>query len=335
LFEQENTKEAPLSEEKPVEEVTESPKAPKPTATGNEKITILKHGVYIKAEQRGEVEKAGVELAIRNVSDKTIGTAVFEAVFYGKEGNILDTVEHKTFELQPKFNRTISIASAGPARDKVESYNVRLVKTTMPPAPTATGNEKIAILKHNLSPMGDMSVQAYCVSCVGAIHIELAIRNVSDLTIATAVFEAIFYDIEGNILDTVEHKTFDLKPNTSRSVGIGSLIPEYHKVKSYHVKITRMTTTDVEKVQLRRHERSKTETGEEEIKGIVKNISEVKTDATLIATFYNTKKENIGTRVLTLRDIEPDSIKQFDLKFKPQEGDRVINYSLTIGEIVE
>jgi hypothetical protein len=207
----------------------------------------------------------------------------------------------------------------------------------MPPVPTATGNEKIAILKHSLSPapVGGTWVQIYCVSCRGAISIELAIRNISDSTLATIVFEAIFYDIEGNILDTVEYKTFDLKPDTSRAIGIGSLIPEYSKIKSYNVKITRMTTTDVEKVQLRRHERSKTETGEEEIKGTVKNISDVKTDATLIANFYNTKKENIGTRVLALRDIEPDSIKQFNFKFKPQEGDRVVNYSLTIGEIVE
>ena len=205
-------------------------------------------------------------------------------------------------------------------------------KTPKTPVPTATGNEKIKILKHKLSQVG---VQDFCISCRGAISIELVIRNISDSTLATTVFEALFYDIEGNILDTVEHKTFELKPDTSRVVGIGSLIPEYNKIKSYNVRITRTTTTDVEKVQLRRHERRKTETGEEEIIGVVKNISEVKTDAALVTTFYDLKKENIGTEVLVLRDLEPNDIRQFSFKFKPQEGDRVSKYYLTIGEIIE
>lgn len=220
----EEAKEEPLPDEKPVTEVKEAPKAPKPTATGNEKISILKHGIYIKAKERGEVEKAGVELTIRNVSDSTIGTAVFEAVFY---------------------------------------------------------------------------------------------------------------DIEGNTLDTVEHKTTELRPNTSRAIRINSTILEYGKIKSYDVRIVRTTTTDVEKVQLRRHERRKTETGEEEISGTVKNISGVKTDAALVANFYNPAKENIGTKVIILRDIEPNNIRQFALKYKPQEGDRVLKYDLTIGEIIE
>jgi hypothetical protein len=161
--------------------------------------------------------------------------------------------------------------------------------------------------------------------------VELAIRNVSDSTIATAVFEAVFYDQEGNILDTVKHREIDLKPDTSRAIHITSSINEIDKVKSYGVRIIRTTTADVEKVQLRRHEMRTTEAGEEEISGTVKNISEVKTDAALVATFYDPKKENIGTKVLVLRDIEPNTIRQFDFKFKPQEGDIVRSYSLNVG----
>jgi hypothetical protein len=67
----------------------------------------------------------------------------------------------------------------------------------------------------------------------------------------------------------------------------------------------------------------------------VKNISEVKTDAALIATFYDHNKENIGTKVIILKDIEPNGIKQFHFIFKPQEGDIVETYNLNIGEIAE
>jgi hypothetical protein len=165
--------------------------------------------------------------------------------------------------------------------------------------------------------------------------LELAIRNVSDSTIATAVFEAVFYDKEGNILDTIQHREVDLKPDTSRAVHISFSKFDCKQVKSYDVRIIRTTTADVEKVQLRRHEIGTTQTGEEEISGTVKNLSEVKTDAALVATFYDGRKEAIGTKVLVLRDIEPNAIRQFDLRFRPQEGDRVRTYTLDVGEIVE
>ena len=122
---------------------------------------------------------------------------------------------------------------------------------------------------------------------------ELAIRNVSDSTIATLLFEAIFYDAEGNILDTVKHREINLRPKTSRAIYIQTLIALNNRVKSYAVRITRMIMADVEKVQLRRYERRTIGTGEEEISGLVKNISEVRTDTAIIATFYGLAREKI------------------------------------------
>ena len=165
--------------------------------------------------------------------------------------------------------------------------------------------------------------------------VELAIRNVSQATIATAVFEAVFYDKEGNIVDTVKHGEIELKPDTSRAIYIAFPKHGYDKVKSYNVRIIRTTTADVEKVQFRRQEVRTTETGEEEVRGTVKNISEVKTDAAIVATFYDYKEEKIGTKVLILRDIEPHTVRKFEFKFKPQEGDRIRRCSSAIGEIVE
>lgn len=41
---------------------------------------------------------------------------------------------------------------------------------------------------------------------MGPAGVDFDIRNVSDSTIANVLFEAAFYDIEGNIVDTVKHR---------------------------------------------------------------------------------------------------------------------------------
>jgi hypothetical protein len=166
-------------------------------------------------------------------------------------------------------------------------------------------------------------------------RVDLAIRNVSDSTIATAVFEAIFYDKEGSVVDTVKHREVELRPETSRLIHITTSIPvyDYDQIASYDVRLVRTATADVEKVQLLRYEIATIETGEEKVWGVAKNISEAKTDAAVVATFYDPKKENIGTRVLVLRDMEPNTVRQFDLRFKPQEGDTVGSCSIIVGEL--
>jgi hypothetical protein len=200
------------------------------------------------------------------------------------------------------------------------------------PTATATGDGRIAVLKHSLSSRyveRDTEFGRFPTPA----GVELAIRNVSGLTIATAVFEAVFYDGEGNTLDTVRHRELDLKPDTSRALHIIPSISQDADVESYDVRIVRTSTADVERVQLRRHVMNTTETGEEEIRGTVRNLSHIRTDAAVVATFFGPKKEPIGTRVLLLRDIEPDTVKQFVLKFKPQPEDEVRDYAIAVGEI--
>ncbi|MBI4789156.1 MAG: hypothetical protein HY782_19160 [Chloroflexi bacterium] len=200
-----------------------------------------------------------------------------------------------------------------------------------PPEPSATGNAQITVFKHALV---DALSDPQDNSKKSPASVELAIGNVSDTAIAAAVFEALFYDGEGNILDSVRHREVDLPPGRSRAILIKSLQYESEKVASYAVRLVRATTTEFEKVQLRRQDTWTTETGEEAIHGIVRNVSAVKTDAAVVVTFYDVNKENIGTKVVLLRDIEPDMIRQYDLVFKPQEGDTVASYSFAIGDIV-
>ncbi|MFC1875121.1 hypothetical protein ACFLY3_03100 [Chloroflexota bacterium] len=320
----EKTKDLPLSEKQAGEEAKEENGDLKQLATGDDNISIIKHGIYTEFEESGARKKTGAELTICNVSGSTIASALFEAVFHDKEGGTLDTVEYKAIELLPNLDRIIRINSSSLEGNKAEGYNVRLVKTTITPEPKATGNDKIEIRKHIF--YNDDTSRAYA---------ELVIKNVSNSTIATAVFEAAFYDIEGTIIDTVTREIFEYKPNTSRALNIISSIDEYNRVRGYNIKITRTTTTDVEKVQLRRHEAKTTDAGEEEINGIAKNISNIKTDAAVVANFFDQKNENIGSRVIILREIEPNTVRQFHFVFKPQEGDIVRTCTFHVGELEE
>ncbi|HEX79279.1 MAG TPA: hypothetical protein G4O19_03895 [Dehalococcoidia bacterium] len=309
-----------------VKEAEAKPKTLEPTAIGDERVAILKHDIYREGGENA-TESISIALSTKNVSDATIGSVLFEAELYDIEGNVLDKVEQKTTDFKEDVIRNVRLNYSKPDSDKVRSYCVKVARIMMAPEPVVTGNDKITILKHSLT----IDNTAYHGPVASA---SIAIRNVSEDTIATLLFEATFYDIEGNILNTVKHSEIELKPNTSRAVNIQC--PQQHSsnLKSYNIRIARMTTTDIERVQLRRNEIRTTDTGEE-VRGIVKNISNVKTDAALVATFLNYNNENIGTRVVILKDIEPNTTRQFHFLFEPMEGDRVKSYNFCIGEVAE
>jgi hypothetical protein len=191
--------------------------------------------------------------------------------------------------------------------------------------PTATGNDKIAILSHQFHRTVTRWPTHGYPDCV-----KLVLRNVSGSTIATVSLEAVLYDMEGNVVDTVEQDEFYIKPNSSRAVHVSIPPNNLHIIKSYDIKLTRVTTADVEKFQIRGNFVRTNEAGEEESRGTVKNLSSTKADAILIASYYNDKNESIGGKAIILRDVEPDSVRQFHFTFKPQEGDIVKTYNLKV-----
>ena len=198
------------------------------------------------------------------------------------------------------------------------------------PEPKAIGNDKVAILSHSLT---DVSMDPVDQSRHPAA-IELALGNESGQGIATALLEARFLDIEGNVLDTVRQKEVDLRANGGRRVRITSSEYRFDTVKSYEVRVLRTTTADTEKVQARRHDMRTTAAGEELLHGIVKNVSQVTIDAAVLVTFFNAEKETVGTRAVILREIEPGTVREYQVTFKPQEGDVVRSFSLGVAEIV-
>jgi len=317
----------PVAAEGVAREAEPISKAPEPVATGSEQVSILKHDIYRKCKDDA-TEEIGIEMVAKNLLDETIGSVSFEALLYDIEGKVMDTVSHKEIELPKDFNRTVRIILTSPDADKVKSYAVKVQKVVLTPPPVVQGNDRIMILKHSLS-LSDTEGRL-------SGGVDFAIRNISDVKAASIFFEAKFLDIEGNVVETAKHKEIDLPPETSRAVLLQYSGQDLgYKIKSYSVKLVRMTTADSERVQLRRNEIRTLPTGEEEVEGIIKNISSVKTDAALVANFFDSSKENIGSRVMVLRDIEPETIRRFQFKFKPQPGDTVRTYTLVIGDIAE
>ena len=194
---------------------------------------------------------------------------------------------------------------------------------------TAIGNDRIGILRHDLYDVRDDTLDV-----LRPAGVDLAIQNLSESTIATAIIEVAFYDIEGNLLGTAKHRVIELLPGTSRSVQIDSQVKQVEKVKSYDVRILKTRMADVEKVQLRSHGISRNAAGEEVVEGIVKNVSNVKTDIAVVISFFDANREVIGRKILVLHDVEPDTIRRYELAFKPPEGETVGTYSIALGDIV-
>ena len=200
------------------------------------------------------------------------------------------------------------------------------------PEPIAIGNEDIAIVNHSLShiDMGHAGVGGKPFYCI-----DFAMKNISNTTIATVTFEAIFYDIGGNAVDKIKYNELYFKSNTSRASRITSLQdPDQVKIKSYKLIVRRSVAADVERAQIRWHAIKTTDQGES-VNGIVKNISDKKTDVALVANFTDSRGERIGSKVVIIRDIEAGDIKQFEFIFKPQPGDTVKTYSLNVVSDIE
>ena len=316
MFESENLKETPLPESAPAQEAMQAPKYPEPKAAGNEMVSILNHGLVKKAAGPGARERIGVELKLQNNSDKIVGTASFEAVFYDADGNIVDTVKQHVSEMTPGPKALPVYVASSVEADKVASYSVSVVKTTAPPTPSVIGNDKVLIVNHTLLEM-QLQVDLY------QVGVDFSMKNASDVTIATLIFDAELFDKDGDVIERVTQKEIEFRPGQSRGVRLCASTKDYNVIKSYAVRITKMVTVDFEKVQIRKRDIKINKAGELDISGSVKNIFEARTDAALVASFYDTANQDIGSKVVMITGIEPGSHRQFHFDFKPAPGDVV------------
>ncbi len=141
----------------------------------------------------------------------------------------------------------------------------------------ACGNDMISVTKHNLKYFDNAIIEG----------VECGIQNISDRVVATLVIECTFFDGEGNILNVTKHKETNLVPGNIRGVMITppQSVPAF-LINSYNIRILRIITTDVEKVQIIKNE-IRTLGDVKEVSLTCKNISAEKTDAAVIVRFLN------------------------------------------------
>ena len=298
-----------------------------PSVVGDSEIEIISHSL-IKLNNREDNAGKGVSISLKNISDADIGRLVLDTTFFDYNGVVIDRCESTIKDVLKQQKRLVNIGVNTLVDAVVYSYHVQIKELVHTPAPTVTGNDKILILKHSLRDTDNDNPQIMMWS-----YIDISIRNNSDETIASAMFDAVLYDSEGEVLDTIKHRECELLPNHSRMITIGTNKVKSGTAKSYRVNLIKTINSDTEKFQLKGHRMNTTVDGEE-ISGTIKNISKYKADAILVATFKDYKDENISVRVYSIKDVEPGTIRNFHFMFNPPDGEVVRKLSFEFAEVI-
>jgi hypothetical protein len=292
-------------------------------------LCILKHSFFSKTLHDTNKEIAGVEIALKNISERYIGYTLLELTFYDKQNKVLEIDNHKIIEFDPGSSRLLRLNYSGKEPDKISKYQIKVTETLILPDPIAIGNDSLSIMHHEITEMKEDERKV-----VHPYGVKLAIRNNSNKKIATSLFEAIFFDINGNIVDKVTYKTKDLDAEVSRAINIYSTILEETKVKSYFVKVTKTITTDVEKIQICNC-RAKSTVNGEEITVIFKNLSEIPISAVIMVDLFNLKDEIIGSRAMELDQINANEIRQCNFLFELPPGENLVRFEPNVVEIIQ
>ena len=302
--------------------------------TDDIKISIIKHELFNKEISETSSIKC-LTIHFKNISDLYILKVSFTALFYDAQRNLVHTLEQDLSDFEADAIRVINIETAPALTNIIESYELIIKSITALPKSIATGNDMLEIFKHNLligaDPYDSTSTSGLIELSIGAIA--LSIRNVTDKVLSTIIFNAELYDIDNNLIDMIRHEEYELNPFTSRAIMISSRKYAGNHAVSYKVNIVKTYTSEKERVQIRRHEKSILPNGGERISGLLKNLSTDKADSAVIATLFDSKDERIGIKVAIIKEIAPGSIRRFSFDYYPLCGEKTKSYNVEVGSI--
>ena len=302
--------------------------------TDSVQISIIKHELFDK-KINGIDNVKYLTVHFKNTSDSHISKVSFAVLFYDAQHNLLDTVEQDFSDFKIDTIRVINVETARAISSQIESYELVIKSINKLPKSIATGSAMVEIIKHDLligaDPYDSTSTSGIIELSIGAVS--LAIRNISDKVLSTIIFKVELYDVDNNLIDTIRHEEYELTPFSSRAFMITSSKYAGNHAASYKVSIIKTLTPEVEKVQLRRHDKSILPDGGERISGLLKNLSSEKADSAVIVTLLDSKNERIGTKVAIIKEIAPGSIKRFSFDFYPPCGEKSKSYSIEVGDI--
>jgi hypothetical protein len=122
------------------------------------------------------------------------------------ENGIINIVEKNVVGINKNSPKLFQIEIPEDKKESLLRYEIRTSQVIITPIPMADGDNTIKILKHSLQ---QEHAGAQPLSVLEGV-INLSIKNISNNIIATAIFKADYLDYEGNIVDTVHHREYEL-----------------------------------------------------------------------------------------------------------------------------
>jgi sporulation protein YlmC with PRC-barrel domain len=203
--------------------ITDVVVTPVPVATGDDRVSILRHNFQNIVSTETSQFKHGIELIIKNVTQETITAAVFKAEVYDSEGNCLGTVRHIESDIKPGTSRAMTIQiSKIKDSSSASSYRVSILKTVTAEV------EKVLLRKHERRTMVN-----------GDENITGILKNVHGVK-TDAVVVTTFLDARDENLGVKALRVADIEPGTVKTFGFVFSPPAGEKVKTCTVDVGEM-----------------------------------------------------------------------------------------------
>ncbi len=197
----------------------------KPVATGNDMVEIIKHHLLIGADPYDSASVSGlielsigaISLSIRNITDKVLSTIIFNAELYDIDNNLIDTIIHREYELNPFTSRAIMISSSKYEGNHAASYKVSVIKAL------TTETEKIQLRRHDRNSIANDGER------IGG-----TLKNLSGNKADAAVIVT-FLDSNNEKIETKVLPVNGIAPHSIRRFSLDFYPPPGEKVKSYTI----------------------------------------------------------------------------------------------------
>jgi hypothetical protein len=184
------------------------------------------------------------------------------------------------------------------------------------PEPVVAGSEQVDILSHDflIKEGGEK---------VGVL---INIKNIASADLGKVVFESVFFDIEGNVVDMVEYQTRECKNGENRTICIETPKAKDIGIRSYDVRIKNVVITPIpmasgnDRISIIKHTFQELDlvlsNADGEVRSRVSislmNVSEdIINTAIFEAEFYDLYGESLGTVHHEEYDIKPKTRRAF------------------------
>jgi hypothetical protein len=296
-----------------------------------EQIKIL-DSYFLKRTIDGKELNIALHTKIKNAAKNNIAEAIIEIKLFDEHANQIGIVQRHIEGLVAGQIRNVNTDTPKKIWPFIKDYASEVIKVFPVESSGAEGCEAIKVLRHSFHPIDGL---------YGPVQVErgksvaVTIENMTEECMAAVVCACDFYDSDGELMDSVRKRISEIKANATKSFVIASQ-KLAKDAKKYSVSIIKVITSQEEKILIYRAGTSRMGTGEELVRGLLKNISNSAVDAWFVATFFSSENEVIGTRVLKLEGISPNSTREFSFVYMPPaEGERVSKSVFDIGTVVE